>query len=92
MSQIILRKPDKAEYELWAEVYQMYLEFYQTSLTEDEFKRVWSWIFAENAEKIHCYLAVIDNEVVGLTHFREFLRPLKAAKGIFIDDLIVIPK
>ena len=45
MSQIIIRNPDVTEYAAWSKIYQMYLEFYQKSLTEDELERVWSWIF-----------------------------------------------
>ena len=91
MSQIIIRKPYSEEYGIWSKIYRTYLDFYQTSLTEDDLQRVWSWIFEENSQKIHCYFAEIDNEVVGLTHFREFLRPIKAGRGVFLDDLIVIP-
>lgn len=92
MKKIIIRNPHDNEFEIWSKIYKIYLDFYQTSLTEEELRKVWSWIFAENSQKIHCYLAEIDNEIVGLTHFREFYRPLKACKGIFLDDLIVIPK
>jgi len=92
MTKIIILKPGIEEYEPWSKIYQMYLEFYNASLTEEELRSVWSWIFAKNSQKIHCYFAKLDDEVVGLAHFREFLRPLKAVKGIFLDDLIVIPK
>ena len=92
MTEIIIRKPYVHEYKAWSDIYKMYLDFYETFLTEEELSRVWSWIFKEDSPKIYCLFAEIDNKIVGLTHFREFFRPIKASKGIFLDDLIVIPK
>ncbi len=88
MTNIIIRQPHKDEYESWLALYQIYLEHYQTCLTESELQEVWSWLF-DKQPKMHCFVAEIDNQIVGLTHFRKFIRPIKAHNAIFLDDLIV---
>ena len=34
-------------------------------------------------------VAIHENKIIGLVHFREFLRPIKASSAIFMDDLYV---
>jgi len=46
----------------------------------------------EENGSMHCYFADVDNTIAGLTHFRPFIRPIKASKAIFLDDLIVLPE
>ncbi len=91
MKKITIRTPRHDEYDIWCNVYRIYLDFYHTSLTEDELKKVWSWV-GNNSASLHCYFAELDQNVVGLAHFREYMRPIKASKGIYLDDLIVLPK
>ena len=91
MKKIIIRKPHTNEYEIWSKIYQVYLDFYQTSLTQDELHNVWSWLFEQN-RGMYCYFAEIDKKIVGLVHFRRFIRPTKACEGVFLDDLIVLPE
>jgi len=91
VKKIIIRNPHNNEYETWAKIYKAYLDFYQTSLTSDELKKVWSWIFEANQELL-CYLGEMDNEIGGLAHFRRFVRPIKACSGVFLDNLFVLPE
>lgn len=88
---ILIRTPNEDEYQSWQEVYQSYLDFYQTELDEKQLQQVWQWI-KEKKDGMHCYFAIYENQVVGLTHFRTFIRPIRAQQAIFMDDLIVLPK
>lgn len=89
MEKIIIRKPHHNEYDDWIKIYKEYLDFYQTSLTSEELKTVWSWISEPNPE-LFCYLAELDKKIVGLAHFRKFIRPIKSCHSIFLDDLFVV--
>ena len=91
MEKIIIRNPYDNEYQAWAKIYQAYLDFYQTSLTSEELQKVWSWIFEPNPELL-CYFCEIDKKIVGLAHFRRFIRPIKGCRSIFLDDLFVLPE
>jgi ribosomal protein S18 acetylase RimI-like enzyme len=91
MHEIIIREPQKDEYQQWANVYRAYLDFYQTSLTEKQMKKVWSWI-SQTPKILHCFFAQLNGQIIGLAHFRSFIRPIKASSALFLDDLIVLPK
>lgn len=87
MKKITVRHPHQDEYEVWSKIYQVYLDFYHTSLTDDEMKKVWLWM---SEHKFLCYFAEINKEIVGLAHFREYIQPIKACSEIYLDDLIVL--
>jgi GNAT superfamily N-acetyltransferase len=85
---ITIRLAQPNDLEAWSHLYKQYLEFYETSLSQEQLLKLWNWFFSEE-EKIYCYVANVENKLVGLVHFREFLRPLRASAGIFMDDLFV---
>lgn len=75
----------------WDALYQAYAEFYQVQQTAEMRDRVWSWIH-DDAEEVECFLVFDDGQPVGLAHYRAFSRPLRAARGGFLDDLFVRPE
>lgn len=84
-----IRAIQKDDWHSWCHLYKKYLDFYKTSLIQEQLYTVWDWIFDH---KIYCYVATQENNLVGLVHFREFLRPIKATAGVFMDDLYVEPE
>lgn len=75
----------------WDALYKAYAAFYKVEQTQEMRDRVWSWIHDE-AEEVECFLAFDEGGTpVGLAHYREFARPLRAARGGFLDDLFVDP-
>jgi len=73
----------------WLDVYAQYAEFYETELTDQKALVLWSWLTAPEHEESG-YVAVDGDRIVGLTHVREFARPLEGDRGLFVDDLFVI--
>lgn len=74
----------------WTELYKQYLTFYKTSLSDEQLQTVWEWFFNSQAN-LYGYVAILEDNFVGLVHFREFLRPIKATMGFYMDDLFVDP-
>jgi len=76
----------------WERLYQGYAEFYEVEQTAEMRARVWSWLHdpLSEVEGLVCEDAL--GNVIGLTHFRRFSRPLAAAAGCFLDDLFVAPE
>ena len=72
----------------WKVCYKQYLKFYKTDLSSEQLTTLWYWFF-DPAQKIYCHVALHENKIIGLVHFREFLRPIKASTAIFMDDLYV---
>ncbi|MGA1838363.1 GNAT family N-acetyltransferase [Herbiconiux sp. 11R-BC] len=86
-----IRPVEPNEFFPWYAVYSGYGEFYETPLHDEKAVLVWSWITDETNE-LECLVAVDESgEVVGLAHFREFARPLAGSRGIYLDDLFVLP-
>jgi GNAT superfamily N-acetyltransferase len=85
---LAIRRADQDDFQGWSQLYKQYLDFYHTKLSEDQLMTLWDWFF-DDERKIHCFIAYLKEHPVGLVHFREFLRPIKASIGIFMDDLFV---
>lgn len=76
----------------WERLYAGYAAFYRVEQTPEMRERVWGWI-TDPASEVECLLAVdASGAPVGLAHFREFARPLFAARGGYLDDLFVAPE
>ena len=91
MSATRIVRPERRHRAAWDALYQGYAQFYRVQQTQAMRDRVWGWIF-DPAHQVECYLAVDEHDAaVGLAHFREFARPLAAARGCYLDDLFVEP-
>ena len=88
---ITIRPIEQRDYTAWAALYQGYADFYKVTQTAEMRDRVWSWLF-DAAHETEGLVAIDDKEqLIGLTHFRPFARPLSATTGGFLDDLFVAP-
>jgi len=85
---LTIRAIEKKDHSDWKVLYKKYLAHYKTELTEPELATLWSWFF-DIEKQMHGNVAIHENKIIGLVHFREFLRPIKAASAIFMDDLYV---
>jgi RimJ/RimL family protein N-acetyltransferase len=85
---LTIKNAERGDFHGWLQLYKQYLSFYQTTLTDDQLMALWDWFF-DDEKKIYCAIAFSKDLPVGLVHFREFLRPIKASVGIFMDDLFV---
>lgn len=74
----------------WLGLYEQYGEHYASPITDQVALRVWSWI-TDPAHELDGFVAVENGELVGLAHFRRFVRPLTASRGVFLEDLYVVP-
>ena len=75
----------------WDVLYQGYAKFYKVEQTEAMRDRVFGWLM-DPAHEVNGFVAVNDaGKLVGLTHYRPFSSPLRAATNGFLDDLFVDP-
>ena len=87
---MIIRAIATADHEAWDALYAAYAEFYQENQTAEMRTKVWGWLMDPSAE-VRALVAEQDGVLVGIAHFRAFMRPLAAASGLFLDDLFVAP-
>jgi GNAT superfamily N-acetyltransferase len=85
---LIIRCIQQDDFNSWCLLYEKYLAFYQTMLSEQQLMNLWDWFF-DDTTKVYCSVAILNDNIIGLVHFREFFRPIKASVGIFMDDLFV---
>lgn len=83
-----VRADDRSQ---WDTLYQGYADFYKVTQTPEMRETVWSWLLDETKESRGLLAVSPDGNVLGLTHFRPFARPLSATTGCFLDDLFVSP-
>jgi GNAT superfamily N-acetyltransferase len=88
MMPIEIRPVGHGEFFPWYAVYSDYGEVNETPLDDEKAVLVWSWII-DDANGLECLVAVDGDDVVGLAHFREFVRPLQGSRGLYVDDLFV---
>lgn len=85
---LTIRAIEQNDFSDWKAFYRKYLAFYKTELTDSQLETLWSWFF-DPERQMYGNAAIHENKMIGLVHFREYLRPIKAASAIFMDDLYV---
>ncbi|MEP3345836.1 MAG: GNAT family N-acetyltransferase [Litoreibacter sp.] len=87
---VLIRAIENTDRTSWDALYASYAEFYQVEQTAQMRGAVWEWLM-DSAHEVNAFVAVVDGELVGLAHYRQFARPLAAGLGGFLDDLFVSP-
>lgn len=74
----------------WEALYAGYAAFYGVDQDEAMRERVFGWLL-DPVHECQGLVAEKEGQLIGLTHFRPFASPLKAATNCFLDDLFVSP-
>lgn len=53
----------------WRRMWTAYLEFYETSVSEEVYETSFRRLFSGDSGEYNCFIAEIDGKPVGLTHF-----------------------
>ena len=84
-------RPEPAHRAAWDRLYAGYAAFYKVEQDGAMRDTVWGWIH-DPAHEVKAFLALDGaGAPIGLAHYRPFARPLRAAMGIYLDDLFVDP-
>ncbi|MCF4098083.1 GNAT family N-acetyltransferase [Maritalea mediterranea] len=86
-----VRPLESDDKERWSELYAAYARFYNATQNGEMREQVWAWLMDESNELKGLVALDKKDNVVGIAHYRPFLRPLAASKGAFLDDLFVDP-
>ncbi|NQX10113.1 GNAT family N-acetyltransferase [Microbacteriaceae bacterium VKM Ac-2855] len=87
---IRIRKLVDGDFFPWLGLYEQYGQHYAAAIDDQVALRVWSWI-TDPAVPLDGLIAVDDEQLVGLAHYRGFVQPLTASRGVFVEDLFVVP-
>ena len=75
----------------WEKLYQGYADFYKVEMNDKILQTVWSWLHDKNHE-LNGLVYEVDENIVGLAHYRRMPRPLRGQDIGFLDDLYVDPQ
>lgn len=75
----------------WERLFAGYAEFYRVAQTPQMRETVWRWLLDPAHEVKGLIAEDAAHRTLGIAHWRRFARPLRAAHGIFLDDLFVDP-
>jgi GNAT superfamily N-acetyltransferase len=90
MAAITIRPLGVADYQQWRQLYQGYADFYKVPLTDAGVQTTWSWLMA-TGHVCNGLVAIDDDTIIGLAHFRGMPSPLRGHMVGFLDDLFVVP-
>ena len=69
---------EESEYDEWAEVWRQYLEFYETTLPQEQYKNTWSRIHSSDGD-IRALVARDEwGKIIGLSHYLFLSSPWSA--------------
>jgi ribosomal protein S18 acetylase RimI-like enzyme len=86
------RPIEQRDWHAWCRLFKAYGSFYDVVISEDQLRRVWSWIHEDHSVEAIVVVAQGDvTEPVGLAHLRSWVRPLRGEIAGYLDDLFVDP-
>lgn len=91
MSTWTVRRVVAEDEQAWRGLYRAYRDFYAEPDDESALDTVWAWV-TDPAHEVDAWVAVdAAGSLGGLAHVRRFARPLAAATGLYLDDLVTHP-
>jgi GNAT superfamily N-acetyltransferase len=89
-SAALVRAVEISDRDQWASLFRAYRDFYELAPDEDVIDRVWQWIW-DDTNEVEAFVATLDDQLIGIAHYRRFCRPSSGATGIYLDDLFTSP-
>lgn len=88
---ITIRALEPADRQAWDPLWQGYLTFYKSTMPPEITNKTWERLL-DPAEPVHGLVAVLDGEIVGITHYL-FHRSTWAMEGYcYLEDLFASEK
>lgn len=84
-----LVQSDNAE---WRRLWTLYLEFYETSVSEDVYATTWKRLFDGGEFEPKGMLAVVDGKSVGLVHYLYHRSCWSLVNNCYLQDLFAAPE
>lgn len=77
---------------IWAELWQGYLEFYQTALPARVYDATFAALLSDDPHSPSCLLAEADGRIIGLVHYLFHAHCWRPEGICYLQDLFVTPE
>lgn len=86
-----IRRVREDDFSKWLPLWQGYQVFYATTIAEAVTARTWAR-FLDPAEPMHCAVAEVDDQLVGLVHYIFHRSCWTAGDYVYLQDLFAVPQ
>lgn len=84
-----IRSVAASDYEEWRRLWALYLEFYETSVSETVYETLWARLHDEDPHEFKGLVAELDGRLIGLTHYLFHRHGWKVENVCYLQDLYV---
>lgn len=86
-----IRAVRREDEQAWRELWTGYLDFYESSVSEDVYRSTFERFFDSGTYEPKCLVAVVDSALVGIVHYMAHRHCWKTADVCYLQDLFVAP-
>lgn len=86
-NEVTVRRIEKADFEAWKKMWTKYLEFYKSSVKPEVYQSTFDRFFENGEFEPNCFVAVQDDQLVGLVHFMYHRHNWHIANTCYLQDL-----
>jgi len=90
-SALIIRPLTAADEDQWRHLWRDYLDFYQTSLSEEVYVSSFARLLGDDPQDFKGLVAELDGKLVGLTHYLFHRHGWKIENTCYLQDLYADP-
>ena len=90
-AEVVLRRPQQADFNEWSGLWAAYLAFYETSRGEDVHRTLFDRLLSGDPRHFHAFVAERAGKLVGLVHFVFHPHGWRVEDTCYLQDLYVTP-
>ena len=88
----VIRKISDGDFTDWKDLFEKYLKFYETTVTDEIFKKTFERLSSSERKNQSALVAQKDNKLIGLAHFIYHPHNWKMEDVCYLQDLFVKEK
>lgn len=91
MTEVLVRPLERADHAEWRRLWHAYLQFYETSLSDDVYAATWDRLFEDTRYEPRGMVALADGRAVGLVHYILHRTCWSTSDNCYLQDLFADP-
>ena len=89
---ILIRSLTETDFLEWCGLWQQYLTFYETKLSEEIYKNTFKRLININIKSQNAFVAETSNKLIGLVHYIYHNDNWKLEDATYLQDLYTVPE